>query len=187
MVPYDLTTFPGQIFFVGILVQTMTSKGNFEINWPLIFTSNFKDWWVMMKKTQAQWIPCLYQWWKIMGTLAHKPTKIMWTKEVILRHRHIWNQENLVRILNVTQTFADSLKIIFNLELSFPSYMCWCLKINSLEVMWMKFVIFQNCVTTTCILIFLHSSNKILPIKYIFAWFKIVYLDLVFSSRLKFL
>ena len=37
---YDLTTFQilGQKFsnfFVGILVQTMTPKGHFEINWPL--------------------------------------------------------------------------------------------------------------------------------------------------------
>ena len=68
-----------------------------------VFNPNLKDWWVMMKKTQAQWIPCLYQWWKTMGILDHKPTKIMWTKEVILRHRNVWNQENLVRILNFTQ------------------------------------------------------------------------------------
>ena len=37
---YDLTTFQilGQKFvkfFVGILVQTMTSKRHFEINWPV--------------------------------------------------------------------------------------------------------------------------------------------------------
>ena len=37
---YDLTTFQilGQKlsnFFIGILVQTMTPKGHFEINWPL--------------------------------------------------------------------------------------------------------------------------------------------------------
>ena len=94
---------------------------SFPLKPSLIFTSNFKDWWVMMKKTQAQWIPCLYQWWKTMGTLDHKPTKIMWTKEVILRHRNVWNQENLVRILNFTQPFTDSRKIILNLELSFPS------------------------------------------------------------------
>ena len=90
---WPLFRFQGRNFFVGILVQTMTTKGHFEINWPLIFTSNFKDWWVMMKKTQAQWIPCLYQWWKTMGILDHKPTKIMWTKEFILRQRHNWNQD----------------------------------------------------------------------------------------------
>ena len=38
---YDLTTFQilGQKlsnFFVGILVETMTPKGHFEINWPLV-------------------------------------------------------------------------------------------------------------------------------------------------------
>ena len=58
----------------------------------------------MTKKKPTQQIPCLYQWWKIMGTLDHKPKKIMWTKEFILRHRHsICNQENLVKILNFTQ------------------------------------------------------------------------------------
>ena len=39
---YELTTFqiPGQKlsnFFVGILVETMTPRGHFEINWPLVF------------------------------------------------------------------------------------------------------------------------------------------------------
>ena len=39
---YDLTTFQIQgqnlsNFFVGILVETMTPKGHFEINWPLVW------------------------------------------------------------------------------------------------------------------------------------------------------
>ena len=44
---YDLTPFQilGQKFvkfFIGILVQTMTPKGHFEINWPLVeFPSHF--------------------------------------------------------------------------------------------------------------------------------------------------
>ena len=42
--PYDLTTFQilGQKFdkfFVGVLVQTMTLKGHFEINRPLLGAS----------------------------------------------------------------------------------------------------------------------------------------------------
>ena len=41
---YKLTTFqiPGQKlsnFFVGILVETMTPRGHFEINWPLTYSS----------------------------------------------------------------------------------------------------------------------------------------------------
>ena len=43
---YDLTTFQilGQNLsnsFVGILVQTMTPKGHFEINWPLPITCTY--------------------------------------------------------------------------------------------------------------------------------------------------
>ena len=44
---YKLTTFqiPGQKlsnFFVGILVETMTPRGHFEINWPLPSPLNFR-------------------------------------------------------------------------------------------------------------------------------------------------
>ena len=36
------------IFFVGILVQTMTSKGHFEINWPLRLSKK--------RKTTSEWV-----------------------------------------------------------------------------------------------------------------------------------
>ena len=49
---YDLTLFQilGQKFvkfFVGILVLTMTPKGHFKINWPLVWSINFTSFWIL--------------------------------------------------------------------------------------------------------------------------------------------
>ena len=99
-------------FFVGIFVQTMTPKGHFEINWPLVTCAKTRDYAVHMgiylNVNNHFWLFAtssfsnskLKRWWKMHVEISMKMHAEISMKE-FLNESENWNQFASVTLILV--------------------------------------------------------------------------------------